>query len=539
MRFLIFVFTFSLVQTHFAQTPARPKLVVGIVVDQMRYDYLYRFNSKYGKDGFNRLLQGGAVCENTHIPYIPTYTAPGHTCVYTGSVPAMHGIVGNDWFVKSMGRNIYCTSDTSYETVGGSGRVGQQSPKNLWVTTVTDELRLAQNFKNKTIAVAIKDRSCVLPGGHSANAAYWFDGKSGHWISSTYYQKTLPTWVSDFNNKKLYEQYLKEPWTTKLDIREYDESDEDDKWYERSFSNEEKPVFPHKINETNKKNYEIIKSSPWGNTYTAEMAKAALIGEQLGKSNYTDFLAISFSSTDYIGHQFGPNSIEIQDAYLRLDTEIASLLQAFDAQVGKGNYVVFLTADHAAAHARGFMDEHHFPSEVFYHDSLRKSLNSELATRFGKEYAIAEFINMQLYFNETLSSAEVSKKANIQAFIKQWFLKNDMVSKVVNLETLNAETLPSGERVLLENGYHPKRSGDMQVVFKSAILEEFPKGTTHGTGYNYDSHIPLVFYGWGINKKRIIEPTYMTDIAPTIATLLHIQEPSGSVGKAIKAVIKD
>lgn len=539
MRFLIFVFTFCLIQTQFAQTPVRPKLVVGIVVDQMRYDYLYRFNSKYGKDGFNRLLNDGAVCENTHIPYIPTYTAPGHTCVYTGSVPAMHGIVGNDWFEKNLERNIYCTSDTTYQTVGGNGKVGQQSPKNLWVTTVTDELRLAQNFKNKTIAVAIKDRSSILPGGHSANAAYWLDGKSGHWISSTYYQNTLPTWVKDFNNKKLYEQYLKEPWSTKLDIREYDESDADDKWYERSFSNEEKPVFPHKINETTKKGYDIIKSSPWGNTYTAEMAKAALIGEQLGKSNYTDFLAISFSSTDYIGHQFGPNSIEIQDAYLRLDTEIESLLKAFDAQVGKGNYVVFLTADHAAAHARGFMDEHHFPSEVFYHDSLRKALNNELATRFGKEYAIAEFINMQLYFNETLSSAEVNKKANIQAFIKQWFLKNEMVSKVVNLETLNAETLPSGERVLLENGYHAKRSGDMQVIFKSAILEEFPKGTTHGTGYNYDSHIPLVFYGWGINQKRIIAPTYMTDIAPTIATLLHIQEPSGSVGKAIKAVIKD
>ncbi len=539
MRFLIFVFTFCLIQTQFAQTPVRPKLVVGIVVDQMRYDYLYRFNSKYGKDGFNRLLNDGAVCENTHIPYIPTYTAPGHTCVYTGSVPAMHGIVGNDWFEKNLGRNIYCTSDTTYQTVGGIGKVGQQSPKNLWVTTVTDELRLAQNFKNKTIAVAIKDRSSILPGGHSANAAYWLDGKSGHWISSTYYQNTLPTWVKDFNNKKLYEQYLKEPWSTKLDIREYDESDADDKWYERSFSNEQNPVFPHKINEMTAKGYDIIKASPWGNTYTAEMAKAALVGEQLGKSNYTDFLAISFSSTDYIGHQFGPNSIEIQDAYLRLDTEIASLLNAFDAQVGKGNYVVFLTADHAAAHARGFMDEHHFPTEVFYHDSLRKALNSELATRFGKEYAVAEFINMQLYFNETLSSTDVSKKASIQAFIKQWFLKNDMVSKVINLETLNLETLPSGERVLLENGYHPKRSGDMQVVFKSAILEEFPKGTTHGTGYNYDTHIPLLFYGWRINKKKIISPTYMTDIAPTIATLLQIQEPSGSVGKAIKAVVKD
>lgn len=539
MRFLIFVFTFCLIQTQFAQTPVRPKLVVGIVVDQMRYDYLYRFNSKYGKDGFNRLLNDGAVCENTHIPYIPTYTAPGHTCVYTGSVPAMHGIVGNDWFEKNLGRNIYCTSDTTYQTVGGIGKVGQQSPKNLWVTTVTDELRLAQNFKNKTIAVAIKDRSSILPGGHSANAAYWLDGKSGHWISSTYYQNTLPTWVKDFNNKKLYEQYLKEPWSTKLDIREYDESDADDKWYERSFSNEQNPVFPHKINEMTAKGYDIIKASPWGNTYTAEMAKAALVGEQLGKSNYTDFLAISFSSTDYIGHQFGPNSIEIQDAYLRLDTEIASLLNAFDAQVGKGNYVVFLTADHAAAHARGFMDEHHFPSEVFYHDSLRKALNSELATRFGKEYAVAEFINMQLYFNETLSSTDVSKKASIQAFIKQWFLKNEMVSKVINLETLNLETLPSGERVLLENGYHPKRSGDMQVVFKSAILEEFPKGTTHGTGYNYDTHIPLLFYGWRINKKKIISPTYMTDIAPTIATLLQIQEPSGSVGKAIKAVVKD
>jgi predicted AlkP superfamily pyrophosphatase or phosphodiesterase len=400
-------------------------------------------------------------------------------------------------------------------------------------------LRLAQNFKNKTIAIAIKDRSSILPGGHSANAAYWLDGKSGQWITSSYYQSSLPTWVADFNNKKLYEKYLKEPWSTKLDIREYDESDADEKWYERSFANEEKPVFPHKINEATAKGFDVIKNSPWGNTYTAEMAKAALVGEQLGKGNTTDFLAISFSSTDYIGHQFGPNSIEVEDTYIRLDAEIASLLAAFDTQVGKENYIVFLTADHGAAHARGFMDEHRFPSEVFYHDSLRRALNIELAARFGKEYAIAEFINMQLYFNDNLIAAEPSKKVDVQSFIKRWFLKNEMVSKVVTLATLNSETLPSWERTIIENGYQQKRSGDMQVVFKSAILEEFPKGTTHGTGYNYDTQIPLVFYGWGIGVRKIVEAVYMTDIAPTIATLLHIQQPSGCVGKPIEDIFED
>lgn len=536
MRFIMFYFLFFYSLISYSQTTSRPKLVVGIVVDQMRYDYLYRYESKYGKDGLKRLMNKGAVCENTQIPYIPTYTAPGHSSIYSGSVPAINGIIGNDWFVRANNRNTYCTFDEKVISVGGSGKVGKHSPHNLWVTTITDELRLAQNFRNKTIGIAIKDRGAILPAGHSANAAFWLDQKEGNWISSTYYMKDLPKWVADFNAKKLADKYLKNEWTPHLELHEYCESTADDKWYEYTYDGEEKPVFPHKVNEMTKKGYEVLRATPWGNSFTAEFAKAAVVGEQLGKSDFTDFLAVSFSSTDYIGHQFGPNSIEMQDTYIRFDKELADFLKFLDQEVGKGQYLLFLTADHGAAHAKGFLDEHNIPSSVFYHDTLKNKLNSELAVKFGKDYQANAFINFQLYFNDNVSYAEPALRASIYQYSRDFFLKDNDVLKVVDLRNLSNESINAKEKEILQNGYLEKRSGDIQVVFKSAILEEFPKGTTHGTGYNYDTHIPLLWYGWGIKPQLVSSPTFMTDIAPTLANLLKIQEPSGSIGKAIEAI---
>src|SRR5476651_1505831 len=324
-------------------TLPRPKLVVGIVIDQMRWDYLYRYYDHYTSNGFKRLLNEGFSCENTQVDYIPTFTAPGHTCIYTGSVPALHGIAGNDFIIQATGESMYCTEGTSVQTVGSDSKAGQMSPRNLLTTTVTDELRLATNFRSKVIGIALKDRGGILPAGHTANAAYWFDDKSGNWITSTYYMKELPQWAKDFNDQKLPETYLKLDWTSLYPVETYLQSTPDDSKYEGKFKGTDAPTLPVKTSAIYKKlGLGLIRSTPYGNTITLDMAVAAINGEQLGQHDVTDFLAMSLSSPDYIGHQFGINAVEIEDTYLRLDRDIANFLTFLDAKVGKGNYTVFL-----------------------------------------------------------------------------------------------------------------------------------------------------------------------------------------------------
>ena len=316
-----------------AQPVKRPKLVVGIVIDQMRWDYLYRYYERYAVNGgFKRFLNRGFSCENTFIPYTPTITACGHSSIYTGSVPAITGITGNLWWDREQMRTVYCTEDASVKTVGSSSSLGKMSPKNLLVTTICDELRLATNFQSKVVGIAIKDRGGILPAGHSANAAYWYDNTTGDWITSTYYMNELPKWVDEFNKKKSVDQYFQQGWNLLYDVKTYTQSTSDEKKYEgKPFGDK----FPYDLKKFIGKNYGLLPVTPYGNTFTAEFAKASIINEQLGADNITDFLAISFSAPDYIGHTFGPNSVEAEDGYLRLDKDLGSLFDFLDMKVGK------------------------------------------------------------------------------------------------------------------------------------------------------------------------------------------------------------
>jgi hypothetical protein len=292
-----FILLSGCTDTHVAKKQQKSKLVVGIVIDQMRYDYLTRFTDKYGEDGFKRILKGGFSLENAHYNFIPTYTAVGHASIFTGATPSNHGIISNNWYDKYLKKTIYCVDDANYKTIGNDGDGGQKSPYRMLTTTITDQLHLAQNMKGKTIGIAIKDRSAILPAGHTANAAYWFDGgKEGTWISSSFYMDELPEWVHTFNTSGKADAYLSKPWETLYDIATYTESIDDDNNFEALFKGEEKPVFPHKIPKLRSKNnnYSILKAIPAGNSITADFAKAAIIGENLGKSDATDFLTVSF-----------------------------------------------------------------------------------------------------------------------------------------------------------------------------------------------------------------------------------------------------
>ena len=512
----------------------KPKLVVGLVIDQMRWDFLYRYNDLYITGGFKRLMQDGYSCENTLIPYMPTYTAPGHTCVYTGSVPAIHGLVGNNWFDKTTGSGVYCTEDDAVETLGSNSVAGKMSPKNLWATTITDELRIATNFKSKIIGIALKDRGAILPAGHTANAAYWYDGEEGKWISSTYYMKELPVWVDDFNANDFPAKFMSKSWNLDTAKSLYLQSTEDNMRFEGNIMGEEGVVFPHHLASIKTGRYEAFKTTPFANTFTFDFAKAVVKNEQLGNNSVPDFLTISISSTDYIGHTFGPNSMEIEDTYLKLDKDIAEFLQYLDQVVGKDNYLFFLTADHGVAHVPAFLKQHGIPAGVGDDASLLAIMNQAVADKMGVKNAVSTIMNYQLY----LGNFPINKRKDITSFLIAELKKQPSIVDAMELEKISAATLPEPQKNMMINGYTPKRSGDIQFVFKPGYFAGGTKGTTHGLWNPYDAHIPLLFYGWNVKQGKTNREIYMTDIAPTIAAMLQIQMPSGSVGKVITEVIK-
>jgi predicted AlkP superfamily pyrophosphatase or phosphodiesterase len=523
----------------------RPKLVVGLVVDQMRWDYLYRYYDRYQSGGFKRMLNEGFTCDNTNIDYIPTVTAAGHTCIYTGSIPALHGIVGNDFIIQATGKSIYCTDDSTVTGVGSTSKAGQMSPRNLQVTTVTDELKLATNFRSKVIGIALKDRGGILPAGHTANAAYWFDDASGNWITSTYYMNDLPAWVKKFNDQKIAEKYLKQDWNTLYPLNTYLQSAPDNSpRYEGKFAGMESPTFPIKTSELYKGKIGMIRSTPYGNTMTLDLAKAAVESEQLGKNTVTDFLAVSLSSTDYIGHQFGPNSVEVEDTYLRLDRDIAAFLTYLDTTVGKGNYTVFLSADHGAAHNPTFLKDHNIPAGTWDDGGTQKELNTMLNDKFKVDHLVISMDNYQVNLNNAaIKKAGISEDA-IKADCIDYLQKQSQVAYAIDLQKIQSANIPDDLRSMIINGYNAEHSGVIQIILKPGYFtghganDRSSTGTTHGTWAPYDSHIPLVFMGWGIKHGSLNRQTHMTDISATIAALLHIQAPDGNVGKVISEVIK-
>ncbi|GAB4091354.1 alkaline phosphatase family protein [Flaviaesturariibacter terrae] len=522
-----------------AQAPERPVLVVGLVVDQMRWDYLYRFADRYGKDGFQRLLREGFTCDNTFIPYTPTYTAPGHTCIYTGSVPSLHGIISNTWWDRRVDTTMYCTQDNTVRGVGSDNVWGQMSPRNLWANTITDELRLATNFRNKTVAIALKDRGAILPGGHTANEAFWFDNSARGWISSTYYGNSLPDWVSSFNAKGLPASYLKRNWNTLYPIGSYAQSSPDAQRWEGMMPGGSN-TFPHLLDSLKGETaMNAFRTSPWGNEYTLEFAKAAVLNERLGKGAFTDFLSVSLSSTDYIGHTFGPNSIEAEDCFLRLDQQLAAFLKFLDQNVGKGKYLFFLTADHGAAHTPGFAGDHKIPSGRVDDRALQDSLNAAVARTFGISRAVRSLINYQVYLDDEGIRKAGADRAAIKTFIMSELMRHPGVSKVADLENLAGATLPPRFKDMVTNGYNQQRSGDIQFVFRPQWFDWGGNtGTTHGAPYPYDAHIPLLWFGWKQKPGRLVREVYMTDIAATLAALLHIQMPNACVGKPIEEVVR-
>ena len=515
----------------------KPKLFVGVVVDQMRFEYLNRFKNKYSSQGFLRLMNEGYSCNNHHFNYIPTVTGPGHASIFSGTTPSVHGIIGNDWYDKIKERTVYCTTDNKYHPVGADAKYGRVAPSNLKVTTIADQNRIFTQMRGKTIGVSIKDRGAVFPAGHTANGAYWFEGlNEGKWMTSSYYMDELPQWVIDFNAPSNISNYVK-TWNTLYDINLYQESGPDNSNYEKGFNGKAAPVFPYDLNGLKGLNqgFDIIKISPFGNTMITDFVFAAIEAENLGADEFTDFLTVSYSSTDYVGHDFGLGSVELQDTYLRLDLEIERLLNYLDTNVGEGNYTLFLTADHGAAEVPAYLSDINVPGSNIGKDF--SILFDALKAKYGVPDLIKNISNNQVFLNqERILSLELTLE-EVQKFVVSKIIDYPFVSSAYTAATMQSTYFQSGLSMLLQNGYNQKLSGDVLFTLQPGVIVYGPKGTTHGSGYTYDTHVPLLFYGNGINQGKYYQSTKVTDIAPTISALLGISFPSGTTGAVIEKVI--
>ena len=525
-----------------ASYQSNPKLVVGIVVDQMRYDYLTRFWNKYGEGGFKRMVAEGFNCKNNHFNYVPTYTAPGHASVYTGTTPATHGIISNNWYDKFKQKNVYCVEDDNYESVGTTSDAGKMSPNKMITTTVTDQLRLATQMQAKVIGIAIKDRGAILPAGHTANAAYWFKpDNEGIFISSSYYMDELPDWVNAFNSSGKIGAYM-QVWNTLYDINTYHESGPDDTPYEGRFKGEKAPVFPHDLPKLSAENddYSILNTTPFGNSFTTDFAIAALDAEQLGKDEVTDFLAVSFSSTDYVGHKYGPNSKEVEDTYIRLDKDLERLFKALDEKTGKGNYTVFLTADHAVVHVPAYLQSVNIFGAYFNYDDFEEKVAAFLQDKYGINL-IEDISNNQIFLKLNELKRLKLNPAEVETAIAREIITYNNINKVYTSTVLQQTYFAQGMAHSVQNGYNQKRSGNVIFVLHPGILSTWNLtngGTSHGTGYNYDTHVPLLFFGNGIQQGETTRRTEIPDIAPTISSLLNIAFPNGATGEPLSEVLQ-
>jgi predicted AlkP superfamily pyrophosphatase or phosphodiesterase len=535
--FLFFAFTIKAQQN--TNIISRPKIVIGIVIDQMRWDYLYRYYDRYkANGGFRRMLDRGMSCDNTMIPYTPTVTACGHSCIYTGSVPAINGITGNEWWDRTTEKKMYCANDNTVKPIGSDNKMNELSPKNLLTTTIGDQMGFACNYTNKVIGIALKDRGAILPAGHSAKAAYWYDSKSGNFISSNFYFNELPKWVNDFNARKLPDTYYAQNWNTLYPINTYLQSTADDRPYEdKLFGKTTRAGFPYMLDSFIGKNYSKLWHTPYGNTLTFEMAKAAIINEKMGKGTFTDLLAVSFSTPDIIGHAVGPNAIATEDCYLRLDIELGKFFDFLDLQFGRGNYTSFLSADHGVAEVPGFNEDHKLPGKPWDDVKLAEKLNAACKVKFGIEKTVISMANYQVAIDPKVIS-ETNTRDAIVTFMLPIIEKEPGIARVFDIQKLSETTLPDVQKKMLENGYYPKRSGDVQIILEPGWIDMGDKGTTHGLWNPYDAHIPLLWYGFGIKPGKLSREVYMTDIAPTLASLLRIQMPSGSIGHVIPEVLK-
>ncbi|MCS6885484.1 MAG: alkaline phosphatase family protein [Acidobacteriota bacterium] len=522
----------------------RPKLVLILVIDQFRADYLWRFSHLFGQKGFKRLLSSGAVFVNAHYPYSNTETAVGHASIATGALPSSHGIIANKWYDREAGEFRESVYDATFAKEGIYPPV---SPKRLSASTLADQLRLSNNFKSRAYGISLKDRSAILTAGNAGTAAFWFDTRTGNMISSKHYLDRLPQWVEDFNTRRLADSYFGKLWERLLPEDAYSISDEDDAPYERAWASNGKAVFPIRVagrnNRLDQSYYEQLRGTPFGDEYLLEFVKTLFKEEKLGLGEHPDLLTVSFSSLDLCGHAAGPYSQEVQDMVLRLDRVVAELLDTVDKQVGLSNAVIAFTADHGVAPHPDYSKRYHLKGGRLQASELVGLVERELAKRYGQGDYVLAFINAQIYLNTQLIADKGLNQAEVEEFIGKTLLAVSGIAHYYTRSQLlshsSLDSTPIGRRV--QAGFHAKASGDVLLVPEPFYLisesDEEKMGTDHGSPYHYDTHVPVILFGRGIKPGNYTAEASPTDIAPTLSYVLKVESPNCSVGRILSEAL--
>lgn len=499
-----------------AQQTSKPKLVLGIVVDQFRYDYLTRFRTDYS-GGLDRLLRRGAVFTNARYEHYPTVTAVGHATFMTGATPSLSGIIGNDWFDRQTGKKVTSTSDDSVRLLGSQG--AGQSPRSLLASTLGDELKMARQGKPRVIGISLKDRAAILPAGHMADGAYWFDPRAGAFVSSTFYFAELPKWVSGFNSTRPGDNYADAVWKPLAPNGDY-------------------PAFSKAMpNAPGPKLNGALEASPYGNELVEAFAERAIEAERLGRRGQTDLLTVSFSSNDYVGHEVGPHSAEVRDMAMRADRLIGRLLDFTDRKLGPGTTLVVLIGDHGVPPMPELAQKWNMPGGRLSSKAILDSIENALREKFGDGKWVIASVGPAPYFNRDLIRSRKLSEAEVENVAAEAASRVPHVFRVYTREQLlNGRGMDDRVTRRVINGIYPSRASDL-VILEEAYWVQAAKGTTHGSVFDYDAHVPVIFMGPGVKPGRYHRNIMPNDIAPTLATMLEVETPSGSAGRVLEEML--
>jgi hypothetical protein len=513
-RILLEVLLFSYAATALAAPPAKPKLILAVVVDQFRYDYLLRFRDDY-TGGFKRILEQGAVFDDAHHIHYPTVTAVGHSTFMSGATPSISGIVSNEWYDRDVKKIVTSVSDDDTQLVGGLPGVTGSSPRRLLVSTVGDEIKM-QGQPAKVIGISIKDRGAILTAGHMADGAYWFDTKSGHWVTSSYYMPALPAWVNTLNSGKPEKVPAGGQWFP-LDARPGD-----------------RPFCTMGASKPDVRACGSVEATPWGNEMIEEFAEHALVEEKLGLHNATDVLTVSFSSNDYVGHAVGPDAPEVRDISRRTDLLLGRLLALVEKQVGPGNVTFVLTADHGVAPVPEVNIARRMPGGRLTESTVTTALQKTLEAKYGPGNWIEGRTGTALYLSRPIIEKYKLNAAEVEETAAEAIRSLPHIFRVYTAEDIRTGRVMKDDiSAALTYGYYGKRSGDIFVITEPYYIFD-ATGTTHGTPFDYDSHVPVIFMGAGIKPGHYYRKIAVNDVAPTLAAIAGVEQPSGSIGRVLQ-----
>jgi hypothetical protein len=515
----------------------RPQLIIGIVIEDMRYDYLFRFWDNFGEGGFKKLIEEGSLCRNASYNYMLTQTAPGFATIATGCEPVVHGVVSDDWYLQLQDQTVNAVFDAKEKPVGSNQAKANYSPRNLLTTTFTDEMKLFNNNRSKIISVALNPAPAILSAGHMGNAAYWFDDESGQWITSSYYMDTLPGWVDTFNLKKFPDLYLQREWLPMLAEERYRAGSEKGQSNTTGFAGDN--TFGKTINSFLKKEkqYTRLKSTPFGISLTKDFAISAIVDEKLGQDDYTDYLSIAFTPTANVSQACGPNSVELEDMYIRLDRELEHFLQFVDENLGKNSVLIYLTSDHGSSYDPEKMIKANIPAGEFNSERAIMLLGTYLNALHDKGKWVSAYYNHQIYLNHSLIESAGLKLADFEREVADFMLQFTGVANVITASTLISTDFSQGIFNRMQNSYNQKRSGDVIINLEPGWIEQGNYCSTANSGYNYDIHVPLIWYGWKIKRARLNQAIDLRDIAPTLSNFLDVPFPNGATGHVIDGLL--